>query len=61
MLPEIRKPYLQFIFVSEFGDKSEVKIDLIDGSMESLYPAIQQALAGCGFSQDTIREWFQDN
>ena len=59
-LPD-QKPSLQFIFITEFGDKTDIKIDLHDSSMESLFWAIRDALAGCGFAKGTIEQWFPED
>ena len=58
-LPD-QKPTLQFIFTNEFGDKTEIKKELSDSSLESLFWAIRESLAGCGFGKESIEEWFSE-
>ena len=60
VLPEFRKPTLEFIYTNEFGDKSEIKLDLYDSTIGSVFQGIRQALAGCGFSEKNIEEYFPE-
>jgi hypothetical protein len=53
-----QKATLEFIYTNEFGDRTEIKIDLMDTTMHGLYWGVRQALAGCGFAEKTIDEWF---
>lgn len=55
-----QKPTLQFILTTEYGEKTEVNKDLYDSSIESLFWAIRDALAGCGFGKETIEQWFPE-
>jgi len=52
-----QKATLEFIYTNEFGDRTQIKTDLYDSTIESLYNAIHYALAGCGFAKETIDEW----
>ena len=51
---------LEFIYTTEFGDRSEIKLDLYDATIGSVFQAVRQALAGCGFAQSSIEEWFPE-
>ena len=52
------KPMLKFTFTNSFGDTTEVVKDLNGDAIENLFWAIRDCLAGCGFSEKTIEDWF---
>jgi len=54
------KPSLYFAFTNEFGNRTVVEKDLRSGGIEDLFWAIREALAGCGFSKETIDQWFPE-
>ena len=49
---------LIFTLINEFEDKTTVEKTLMDDGIESIFWAIRECLAGCGYSQDTIDDWF---
>ena len=57
MLPN-QKPTLQVVYTNSFGDKSEVKLDLENDTIESIFWAVRQAIMGCGFSESNVNDWF---
>ena len=57
MLPN-KKPTLRVVYTNSFGDTSDVKIDLKDDTIESVFWAIRQAIMGCGFSEKSVDGWF---
>jgi len=52
------QPNLRIVLTTEFGHKTDISIDLADESMDSVFWAIRDALAGCGYAKETIDEWF---
>lgn len=55
--PRFQKPTLRLVLASEFGIVTDITQDLTDSSMDSIFWALRAALAGCGFSQQTIEEF----
>ena len=55
-----QKPTLQLVYTTEFGDRSEVILDLYDSTIDSVFHAVRQALVGCGFAQALVDEWFPE-
>jgi hypothetical protein len=53
-------PTLEFFITTEFGDRAKVILDLYDSSIDSVFQAVRQALAGCGYSKESIDEWFPE-
>jgi hypothetical protein len=51
-------PTLRLILTNEFGDQTDITKTLPDSSMDQIYVAIREALAGCGFSAETIDLFF---
>jgi hypothetical protein len=60
MTLKITKPTLRLILTTEFGDVTDVTQDLLDSSMEHLFWAVRHALAGCGYSEESIQQWFPE-
>ena len=49
---------LRLVFTGIFGDQTDIIKDVGIGDMETIFQALREALAGCGFSQQTIDDWF---
>jgi hypothetical protein len=56
-LPRTQKPTLQFVFTTEFGDKTEVIKELTGSHIEDLFWAFRDCLAACGYDKENINEW----
>ena len=54
------KPSLYFVYTNTFGDVTAIEKDLRGDGIEDLFWAIREALAGCGFSKETIDQWFPE-
>ena len=54
----MQKPTLHLIYTNSFGDESNIKLDLKDDTIESIFWAVRQALMGCGFSEKNVNDWF---
>ena len=54
------RPWLKLVIANEFGDIRVVSTTLICDSMDEIYPALRQALMGCGFSESTVEEWLPE-
>lgn len=61
MLRDICKPTLRIILTNEFGDTTDITKDLNGSGIESVFEALRSALAGCGYAQETIDEWFPND
>lgn len=57
MLPN-QKPALRVVYTNSFGDESDIKLDLKDDTIESIFWAVRQAIMGCGFSEKSVDDWF---
>jgi len=55
--PEPRKSTLRLVLTNSFGDITDITKDLYGCGIADVYNALREALAGCGFIQDTIDEW----
>ena len=53
-----QKPQLRFILTTEFGDVTDITKDLGGSSIEDLFWAVRDAIAGCGFAKENIDQWF---
>jgi hypothetical protein len=53
-------PTLRLILTDEFGDQTDITKTLTGSSMDQIYVAIREALAGCGYSLVTIDEFFPE-
>jgi hypothetical protein len=59
MIEEMVKPSLRVVLTNEFGDKTDITIDLAVCDMEHVYESVQDALRGCGFADKTVKEFFE--
>jgi hypothetical protein len=53
-------PTLRLILTNEFGDQTDITKTLTGSSMDQIYPAIREALLGCGYGAETIDEFFPE-
>ena len=51
---------IRIVLTNEWGDQTDITKTLTCGTMHEIYPAIRDALLGCGFGQKTIDEWFPE-
>lgn len=52
--------YIHIILVNEFGNKAEVKLDLMDSSIHAVIENIRIALMGLGFSPENVNEYLPE-
>jgi hypothetical protein len=53
-----QKPTLRLVLTNEFGDATDITKDLVDSTISSVFWAIRDTLAGCGYNPINIDEWF---
>jgi hypothetical protein len=48
------KPYLKIELLTEVGDKTEFKTDIVDSTIWNVTEAFKQFLLACGYSPETV-------
>jgi len=49
---------IRIVLTNEFGDSTDITKSLTGSAMDEVYHAIGECLAGCGYADETIQEWF---
>ena len=55
---EYKKPILIMEFTNSFGDHVKVELDVEDETFDSLMDAVKQCVAGFGYSEKLINEYW---
>lgn len=56
MIPQTQKPTLRLVHITEFGDMTDITVDLTDDDIFAVGDALRLMLAGCGYARESIEQ-----